>query len=92
MDFLPKEGRLQKKLSAKQNCVVPMSEGIQGIEVTQLDNGQIAEDDTYIAAEKEKKLAALRERYGEIDESQIEWVMIKKKALHLLMMRQPPKN
>lgn len=73
-----KKGKLENILAAKRQVNMPKSENIQSIEVTRLPDGGFAESDEHINQIKEKKLEALRARYGDIDESQITWVMVKK--------------
>ncbi|MCX8043370.1 MAG: hypothetical protein N3B18_04505 [Desulfobacterota bacterium] len=77
-----KKGKLEKLLASKRQINMPKTENIQTIEVTCLPDGGIAEGDEYILQEKEKKLEALRAQYGDIDESQITWVFVKKKGSH----------
>ena len=76
-----KKGKLEKLLAAKRQINMPKSENIQTIEVTRLPDGSFAESDEYIAQVKQKKLEALRNHYGDIDETQITWVMVKKQAV-----------
>jgi hypothetical protein len=78
MKFLPKIGRLEGRLRHVRFNNIPKSETVQTIEITKRPDGLVIEDEAYIKAEKEKKLAALKERYGQIEESQITWVMVKK--------------
>jgi hypothetical protein len=73
-----KKGKLENMLASKRQVNMPKSENIQTIEVTRLPDGSFAEGDAYIGQIKEKKLESLRARYGDIDETQITWVMVKK--------------
>jgi len=75
-----KRGKLENILAAKRQINMPKSENIQSVEVTRLPDGRFAEGDDYIEQVKEKKLAALKAQYGDIDETQITWVLVKKKA------------
>ena len=75
-----KKGKLEKLLASKRQINMPKSETIQTIEVTCLPDGGLVESDEYIQQIKEKKLEALRALYGDIDETQITWVMVKKRA------------
>lgn len=75
-----KTGKLENILASKKIINIPKSENVQTIEVTKLPDGGIAEGDDYINQVKEKKLGALRTKYGDIDENQITWVMVKKTA------------
>ena len=78
MDYLPKTGRLERNLNNARITSIPKSETVQTIEVTKLPDGSILEGDDHIQAQKERKVLALQERYGAIDETQITWVKIKK--------------
>jgi len=78
MKFLPKIGRLEGRLRHVRFNNIPKSETVQTIEITKCPDGSIVEDQAYIKAEKEKKLATLKQRYGQLEESQITWVMVKK--------------
>ncbi len=78
MEYLPKTGRLERNLKSARISSIPKSETVQTIEVTKLPDGSILEGDDYIASEKERKILALKERYGAIDETQITWIKIKK--------------
>ena len=78
MKYLPKIGRLERNLSDSRISAIPKSEIIQTIELTKLPDGNILEGEDYIQAEKERKVLALKEKYGSIDEKQITWVKIKK--------------
>jgi hypothetical protein len=75
-----KTGKLENILAAKKIINIPKSENVQTIEVTKMPDGGIAEGDEYIQQVKEKKLGALKTKYGDIDENQITWVMVKKTA------------
>jgi len=75
-----KRGKLENILSAKPFSNIPKSENLQTIEVTRLPDGSIRENDEAIEAKKAFKLEALKSRYGAIDESQIMWVVVKKRA------------
>lgn len=70
------DGRLSKSIALKKRTIVPYSETIQRIEVTRLADGTVREDSEYVAAEQSRIIEALRGKYGEIDESQITWVMV----------------
>jgi hypothetical protein len=78
MKYLPKIGRLERTLSDSHASSIPKSETVQTIELTKLPDGTILEGDDYIQAEKDRKVLALKEKYGFIDEKQITWVKIKK--------------
>ena len=78
MQYLPKLGRLERNLAGTSHSSIPKSETVQSIELTRLPDGSVLEDDEYIRSEKERKLEALKEKYGNIDESQVTWVKIKK--------------
>jgi len=84
-----KKGKLENILAGKRQINMPKSENIQTIEVTRLPDGRFAEGDDYIEQVKEKKLAALRAQYGDIDESQITWVLVKKSAAQRPAGNQP---
>ncbi|MCP4716376.1 MAG: hypothetical protein GY868_14750 [Deltaproteobacteria bacterium] len=71
-------GKLEKALRQKRKTQIPFSETIQHVVVTKLQGGDIAEDEEYIQAEKDKKLETLKSKYGEIDAAEITWVMVKK--------------
>jgi hypothetical protein len=75
-----KRGKLEKYLSTKPFNNFPKSENIQTIEVTRLPDGRIRETEDDIQAEKQRKIEALRAKYGAIDEAQIEWIMVKKQG------------
>ncbi|MBN2109225.1 MAG: hypothetical protein JW832_17485 [Deltaproteobacteria bacterium] len=75
-----KRGKLENILSAKPFSNIPKSENLQTIEVTRLPDGSIRENDEAIEAEKTCKLEALKSRYGAIDESQIMWVVVKRRV------------
>lgn len=75
-----KKGKLEKLLASKRQINMPKSETIQTIEVTCLPDGGLVETDEHIQQIREKKLEALRAQYGDIDETQITWVMVKKRA------------
>ena len=78
MKYLPKIGRLERNLSDTRISAIPKSETVQTIELTKLPDGTILEGEDYIQAEKERKVQALQEKYGAIDEKQITWIKIKK--------------
>jgi hypothetical protein len=78
MDYLPKTGRLERNLKSVSVSAIPKSETVQTIELTKMPDGSIQESDEHIRAQKERKVLALQERYGAIDETQITWVKIKK--------------
>lgn len=78
MDYLPKTGRLERNLKNAVISSIPKSETVQSIELTKLPDGSIQETDEQIQEQKERKVLALQERYGAIDETQIIWVKIKK--------------
>ncbi len=78
MKYLPKTGRLERNLSDARITAIPKSETVQTIELTRLPDGSILEGDDFILAEKDRKVLALKEKYGSIDEKQITWVKIKK--------------
>ena len=79
MRFLPKTGRLEKILSTKKKVkTFPFSETIQHIEVSTNAEGDISESTDFIELEKEKKFEELKKKYGNIEESLITWVMVKK--------------
>ena len=79
MKFLPKKGRLETLLSTKNKVkTFPFSETIQYIEVLTDAEGEVAESDDFIEQEKEKILEKLRTKYGDIEEIQITWVLVKK--------------
>ena len=69
-------GKLAKSIAMKKHTIVPYSETIQHIVITKLPDGTMAEGTDYITAEKERLLEQLRNKYGEIDESQITWIMV----------------
>ncbi len=73
-----RHGKLEKALRTKAVSILPFTETIQKIEVPHHPDGSAAVDDEHIQAEKEALLAGLREKYGEIDDQQIEWVMVRK--------------
>jgi hypothetical protein len=75
-----KRGKLENILSTKPFSNIPKSENLQTIEVTCLPDGSIRENQEAIEAAKACKLEALRSRYGSIDESQIMWVMVKRRV------------
>lgn len=74
------DGRLSKSIALKKHTIVPYSETIQRIELTRLADGTVSEDRDYVAAEQSRILDELRRKYGEIDESQITWVMVHKNS------------
>jgi hypothetical protein len=76
--YLPKTGRLERNLSDARISAIPKSETVQTIELTKLPDGSILEGENFILAEKDRKVLALKEKYGSIDEKQITWVTIKK--------------
>jgi len=78
MKYLPKIGRLERTLLDFRVSSIPKSETVQTIELTKLPDGTILEGDDFILAEKERKVLALKEKYGALDEKQITWVTIKK--------------
>ena len=78
MKYLPKTGRLERNLSDARISAIPKSETVQTIELTKLPDGSILEGDDFILAEKKRKVLALKEKYGSIDEKQLTWVKIKK--------------
>ena len=78
MKYLPKIGRLERNLADTRISSIPKSEHVQTIELTKQPDGTVLEGEDYIQAEKERKLQALKEKYGAIDERQITWVKIKK--------------
>ncbi|MCX5899605.1 MAG: hypothetical protein NTX06_02515 [Proteobacteria bacterium] len=78
MKYLPKIGRLERTLSDSRVSSIPKSETVQTIELTKLPDGSILEGEEFILAEKDRKVLALKEKYGSIDEKQITWVKIKK--------------
>ncbi len=73
-------GRLRKTIAMKKHTIIPYSETIQRVEVTKLANGELAENEDHINREKEAILASLQEKYGDIEEGQITWVFVNKKA------------
>ena len=78
MKYLPKIGRLERTLLDFRVSSIPKSETVQTIELTKLPDGTILEGEEFILAEKDRKVLALKEKYGSIDEKQITWVKIKK--------------
>ncbi len=78
MKYLPKIGRLERNLSDSRISSIPKSETVQTIELTKTPDGNVLEGEDYIQAEKDRKVQALKEKYGSIDEKQITWVKIKK--------------
>jgi hypothetical protein len=78
MKYLPKIGRLERNLSDSRISAIPKSETVQTIELTKTPDGNVLEGEDYIQAEKDRKVQALKEKYGSIDERQITWVKIKK--------------
>jgi hypothetical protein len=75
-----KRGKLENILSTRPCTSIPKSENIQTIEVMQMPDGSTRENQEAILVEKQRKLDALRCRYGTIDESEIVWVMVKRLA------------
>ncbi|MEI6127694.1 MAG: hypothetical protein WCQ99_14200 [Pseudomonadota bacterium] len=79
-----KTGKLENILASKRLINIPKSENIQTIEVTKLPDGKIAEGEEYLRQQKQKKIEALRAKYGDIDENQLTWVVVKKTNADLL--------
>lgn len=73
-----KTGKLAKIIASKKRINIPYTETVLSIEVTRRADGSIAEGEEYIQSEKEKKIGTLKNKYGDIDESHITWVMVKK--------------
>lgn len=73
-----KTGKLENILASKRLDNIPKSENIQTIEVTKLPDGTIAEGEDFLQRQKEKKIGALKAKYGDIDEKQLTWVVVKK--------------
>ena len=71
-------GKLARIISERKPTIVPYSETIQHVELTRLADGTYAESNEYIQAEKDRILEGLRSKYGEVDDSQITWVMVHK--------------
>ena len=73
-----RKGKLAKMIASKRRINVPFSETVQSIEVSRHADGSIVESPELIAAEKEKRLAELKAKYGDMDETNITWIMVKK--------------
>ncbi len=76
--MIKKTGKLAKTIASKQRINIPYTETVLSVEVTRLADGSIAESTEYIQSEKEKKIETLKNKYGDIDEGHITWVMVKK--------------
>jgi hypothetical protein len=75
-----KRGKLENILSARPCTNIPKSENIQTIEVMLMPDGSNRENEEAILVEKQRKVDALKSRYGSINESEILWVMVKRRA------------
>ncbi len=61
----------------KGTGLLPYSEAVLNVEIPYNPDGSQAVDDDYIQTEKDKKLAALRDKYGELDAKEITWMIVK---------------
>ncbi len=71
-----RKSKLEEALK-KGNNLLPYSEAVLSVEIPHNPDGSQAVDDDYIQTEKDKKLAALRDTYGEIDVKEITWMIVK---------------
>jgi hypothetical protein len=74
-----RKSKFEESLKKGTN-LLPYSEAVLCVDIPHNPDGSQSVDDDYIKTEKDKKLAALRDKYGEIDEKEITWMIVKTKS------------